>query len=162
MFKCLNQQLSGNMTWQKTHIQTDTAFYILGYKYICVSSGVHVSSVPSDLRPVAGPGRSQGIWDSEPAPAPSLAALTLIEAKRFGLSRNFLVFLTLGSETQLSCTRHTTTTLTDNSPHHSAESWCWDKDSDYHFVYKESADRGPQKRARGALIVGTGDLSTAS
>ena len=93
------------MTWLKTHIQTDTAFYILGYKYICVSSGVHVSSVPSDLRPVAGPGRSQGIWDSEPAPAPSLAALTLIEAKRFGLSRNFLVFLTLGSETQLSCTQ---------------------------------------------------------
>ena len=51
------------------------------------------------LRPER-PGRV-GAKESEPAPAPSLAALTLIEAKRFGLSRNFLVFLTLGTETQL-------------------------------------------------------------
>ena len=51
------------------------------------------------LRP-EWPGRV-GAKESEPAPAPSLAALALIEAKRFGLSRNFLVFLTQGTETQL-------------------------------------------------------------
>ena len=35
MFKCLNQQLSGNRTGH-THTQTDTAFYSLGYYRIDV------------------------------------------------------------------------------------------------------------------------------
>ena len=60
---------------------------------------VSVSPGLCPLRPER-PGRV-GAKESEPAPAPSLAALALIEAKRFGLSRNFLVFLTLGTETQL-------------------------------------------------------------
>ena len=37
-FKCLNQQLSGNMMWlthTQTHRQTDTTFYSLGFIYWC-------------------------------------------------------------------------------------------------------------------------------
>ena len=65
----------------------------------CWLLNVSVSLGLCPLRP-EWPGRV-GAKESEPAPAPSLAALALIEAKRFGLSRNFLVFLTQGTETQL-------------------------------------------------------------